>query len=237
MPSSLQQHWQTLERISSVAQRRQLHQQLLQRLHCCVAAPAATVHWRHCCAALPASNTVDVVVIMSMYCIIWINKSQKKCMKARLTNIIPFPSNSSLVVVPFHTGIVWQERAPPVIPTMIVTNTSENLNNIECCIMILLSLRKKDRCYIHIPIVGLAAFIGKSMAIGEPCNASNHRQPLDLVLLRIVRLSRLIIHLVTAALLSKKVETTYKFLHLTEGDRQKESRFVDGKKRGKIFCQ
>ena len=70
-----------------------------------------------------------------------------------------------------------------------------------------------DRCYIHIPIAGLAAFIGESMAIGEPCNASNHWQPLDLVLLRIVRLSRLIIHFVTAALLlSKKVETTYKFL-------------------------
>ena len=31
-----------------------------------------------------------------------------------------------------------------------------------------------ERCYIHIPIVGLAAFIGESMAIGEPCNASNH---------------------------------------------------------------
>jgi hypothetical protein len=45
---------------------------------------------------------------------------------ASLKNIIPFPSNSALVVVPFDTGTVWQERAPPVIQT-IVTNTSKNL--------------------------------------------------------------------------------------------------------------
>jgi hypothetical protein len=78
----------------------------------------------------------------SMSCIIWINKSQKNCMKARLTNIIPFPSNSALVVFSFDTGTVWQERAPPVIQTIIVTNTS-NLNKNECRIMILPSLRNK----------------------------------------------------------------------------------------------
>jgi hypothetical protein len=49
-----------------------------------------------------------------------------------------------------------------------------------------------DRCYIQI-----SAFVGESIAIGEPYNASNHRPPLDLVLQRIVILSRLIIHVVT----------------------------------------
>jgi hypothetical protein len=88
-------------------------------------------------------------------------------------------------------------------------------------------------------LVGSAAFIGESMAIGELYNSSNHdhRQPLDLVLRRIVIISWLVIHVVTAALLSKKGETTYKFLlrqkeisrknRSSSTERRKETYFAD----------
>ena len=67
--------------------------------------------------AAPAS------ISMPSDCIIWINTNQKICMKARLKNIIPFPSNRALVFnVPSDTGHCLQ-----------ITSTSCQLNNDSSC--------------------------------------------------------------------------------------------------------
>ena len=62
--------------------------------------------------AAPAS------ISMPSGCIIWINTNQKYCMKAKLKNIIPFPSNRALVFNACDTGHCLQ-----------ITSTSCQLNN------------------------------------------------------------------------------------------------------------